>query len=278
MSTNLLSVIHDAIKRKELDRKTRRAGADYEELGTEQQKMIKSVVEFPETTVKEVMVPRVDTDFLDADLPNAEILSKITASGHSRFPVYRGTIDTIIGILHVKDVLKYVLKNRAQGAEKSPAPTSSFLNAQPSPLRDPFFVPESRHIDMLLRDLRKRHTQIAVVVDEYGGVSGIVCMEDLIEEIVGEIQDEFDDDDEDIIKLGADSWQCNTRMNLEDFAEKMGVDRPEGDFDTLGGFVYNLFGKIPVRFEKTSWGDFDVIVQEVKGQRINTVKLVKKTE
>jgi CBS domain containing-hemolysin-like protein len=141
-------------------------------------------------------------------------------------------------------------------------------------------VPESKHIDILLAELRRKHTQIAVVVDEYGGVSGIVCMEDIIEEIVGDIQDEFDDERDDVLKLGLNSWLCDARVNLEDFADETGITLPSEEFDTLGGFVYDLFGKIPVKYEKATWtgGEghpVDFIVQDVKGQRINSVKVVR---
>ncbi|MDR0377275.1 MAG: hemolysin family protein [Spirochaetaceae bacterium] len=226
----------------------------------DQQEMIRGVVELSETTVKEVMVPRIDTVFISVDTPRDELLSAVCESGHSRFPVYEETIDNVIGILYVKDVLQILVKNGEFDIRKL--------------LRKPFFVPLSKHIDGLLRELRRRRVHIAVVVDEYGGVSGIVCMEDIIEEIIGDIQDEFDNEQEDIVKLEEDSYLCDARVNLEDLGEKIGVEFPVEDFDTLGGFVFDLLGKIPVKYEKAVYAGHDFIVQDMEGHRINTVKIV----
>ncbi|GHT91291.1 hemolysin [Spirochaetia bacterium] len=229
-------------------------------LGSEQREMIQGVVELSGTTVKEVMVPRTDTVFLSVDASRDELLDLIAESEHSRFPVYKETIDNVIGILYVKDVLKSLVREEPFDVTKL--------------LRKPFFVPVSKHIDGLLRELRRRRVHIAVVVDEYGGVSGIVCMEDIIEEIVGDIQDEFDHETEDVLKLGEGTWLCDARVNLEDLAEEIGLELPFGDFDTLGGFVFDLFGKIPVRYEKAVYNGNDFIIQDMDGHKINTVKIV----
>jgi CBS domain containing-hemolysin-like protein len=218
----------------------------------------------PDTTVKEIMVPRIDTVFLSVDTPKAELLAAISESGHSRFPVYEDTIDNVIGVLYVKDVLKNLVRN-------DPFDVKTLL-------RKPFFVPLSKHIDELLRELRRRRVHIAVVVDEYGGVSGIICMEDIIEEIIGDIQDEFDNEQEDILKLGEDSYLCDARVNLGDLAEEIGVELPVDDFDTLGGFVFDLLGKIPVKYEKAVYGGNDFIIQDMEGHKINTVKIILKRE
>jgi len=111
-------------------------------------------------------------------------------------------------------------------------------------------------------------------VDEYGGVSGIVCMENILEEIIGDIQDEFDDEKEDILELGGGAWLCETRVNLEDLSEHIGISLPSEDFDTLGGFVFDLFGKIPVQYEKAVWGGHEFTIQDVEGHKINTVKII----
>jgi CBS domain containing-hemolysin-like protein len=241
-----------------IDRKT------YQSLETDQREMIRGVVELSGTMVREVMVPRTDTVFLSAAASRDELLDRIADSEHSRFPVYQDTIDNVIGVLYVKDVLKALVKDEGDGR------TFDIRKL----LRKPFFVPLSKHIDDLLRELRRRRVHIAVVVDEYGGVSGIVCMEDIIEEIIGDIQDEFDNETEDIIKLGEGIWLCDARVNLEDLSEETGVDLPSEHFDTLGGFVFDLFGKIPVRYEKAVYGGNDFIVQDMNGHKINTVKIV----
>jgi CBS domain containing-hemolysin-like protein len=232
----------------------------YRGLESDQKEMIRGVVELSETTVKEVMVSRIDTVFLSVEAGPGEILERISGSGHSRFPVYRETIDNVIGVLYVKDILRTLVQKEELLIEKL--------------LKKPFFVPGSKHIDDLLRELRRRRVHIAVVVDEYGGVSGIVCMEDIIEEIVGDIQDEFDNEREDILKLGQGSYLCDARVNLEDLSDELGVKLPVDEFDTLGGFVFDLFGKIPVKYEKVAFEGNDFIIQDVDGHKINTVKVV----
>jgi CBS domain containing-hemolysin-like protein len=250
--------VKSLFKKGEMDKKT------YQALETDQQEMIRGVVELSDTTVKEVMVPRIDTVFLSAEAPQGELLTAISESGHSRFPVYQDTIDNVIGILYVKDVLQCLVRNDGFDIRGL--------------LRKPFFVPHSKHIDELLRELRRRRVHIAVVVDEYGGVSGIVCMEDIIEEIIGDIQDEFDNEQEDVLKLGEDSYLCDARVNLEDLSEEIGVELPVEDFDTLGGFVFDLFGKIPVKYEKAVFDGHDFIIQDMEGHKINTVKIVLRRE
>jgi CBS domain containing-hemolysin-like protein len=246
--------VKSLFKKGEMDKKT------YDSLEMDQQEMIRGVVELSETTVKEVLVPRIDTVFLSVDTPQGELLTAICESGHSRFPVYEETIDNVIGIIYVKDILPILVKSEEFNIRKL--------------LRKPFFVPLSKHIDELLRELRRRRVHIAVVVDEYGGVSGIVCMEDIIEEIIGDIQDEFDNEQEDILKLGDDSYLCDARVNLEDLGEEIGVEFPVEDFDTLGGFVFDLFGKIPLKYEKAVYSGHDFIIQDMEGHKINTVKIV----
>ena len=230
------------------------------ELEEEQQQMIRGVFELSDTTVKEVMVPRTDTVFLSADDTKEELLERICESEHSRFPVYKDTVDNVIGILHVKDVLKALVNDKTFD-----------INVL---VRKPFFIPVSKHIDDLLRELRRKKIHIAIVVDEYGGVSGIVSMEDIIEEIIGDIQDEFDHETEDVVDLGSGIWLCDSRVNLEFLAEKINIVLPVGDFDTLGGFVFDLFGKIPVKNEKIEYKGLDLIVQEMDGHKINSIKIV----
>jgi CBS domain containing-hemolysin-like protein len=241
-------------KERELDKKT------LEGLETDQKEMIQGVVELSLTTVKEVMVPRIDTVFIPADADREELLERIMESGHSRFPVYEETIDNVVGILYVKDLLKSLVRGEPIDVRKL--------------ARAPFFVPESKHIDDLLKELRRRKVHIAVAVDEYGGVSGIVSMENIIEEIIGDIQDEFDNEKEDIQELDGGSWICDARMNLEDLSERIGISLPAEDFDTLGGFVFDLFGKIPVKHEKAVWEGLEFIIQDVEGHKINSVKIV----
>jgi len=230
------------------------------DLEEDQRQMIRGVVELSDTTVKEVMVPRTDTVFLSADASKDELLKFISESEHSRFPVYKDTVDNVTGVLHVKDVLKALINDK-------PFNINTLA-------RKPFFVPVSKHIDDLLRELRRKKVHIAVVVDEYGGVSGIVTMEDIIEEIIGDIQDEFDHETEDVVVLGEGTWLCDARVNLEFLAEEINIEFPVDDFDTLGGFVFDLFGRIPAVNEKTVYKGYDFIIQEIDGHRINSIKIV----
>ncbi|MCW8965255.1 MAG: CBS domain-containing protein, partial [Candidatus Pacearchaeota archaeon] len=159
---------------------------DYKNLDREKKDMIRGVVELSESIVKEIMVPRIDVVFVHIDTPIDELLAKVAESRHSRVPMYSKTIDNVIGILHVKDLVQYLIKGK------------DTINIQEI-IREPFFVPETKKLNSLLKEFKKRKVHIAVVVDEYGGTSGVVCLEDIIEEIVGDIQDEFDNETEDIL-------------------------------------------------------------------------------
>lgn len=223
--------------------------------------MIRGVVELSDRTVKEVMVPRIDVVFLSAEGNPEQLIRRIRESGHSRFPIYRETFDNVIGMLYAKDLLRQL-----------EFPGEEFrLDAV---IRKPYFVPESKKLDSLLREMKRKHIHIAVAVDEYGGVSGIVCMEDIIEEIIGDIQDEFDNEKEEIVPLGENTYLCDARILIEEINEQIGLSLPNEDFDTLGGFVFDLFGKIPVKYEKVTGNGADFIVQEMDGHKIRSVKVV----
>jgi CBS domain containing-hemolysin-like protein len=255
-------------KKSLLSRLFRRKGAPDEpqldELNSEEKEMIQGVVELGDTTVKEVIVPRIDVVFLPEEISFAEMMQRITESGHSRFPVYKETIDNVTGILYVKDLLRHLMKNHLEIPED--LNLSTFV-------RKPYFVPETKKLDSLLKEFKRRHVHIAVAVDEYGGVSGIVCMEDIIEEIVGDIQDEFDTSVEDVLEIGDHTYLCDARVSIADLNEILGLELPNDDFDTLGGFVFDLFGKIPVRYEKVAWRGAEFIVQNMDGYKIRTVKI-----
>ena len=231
----------------------------YSDLNHEEKDMIRGVVELAETSVKEVMIPRIDVVFIPNDMPIQDILTTVTESGHSRFPVFKDTIDNVIGILYVKDLLRYIIKKEPFNIETI--------------IRKPYFIPESKKINTLLHEFKRRRVHIAVAVDEYGGVSGIVCMEDIIEEIVGDIQDEFDDEEEDIIKIDDSHFLCDTRADIEDINKQLNLNIPHEDYDTLGGFVFDLFGKIPVKYEKVTYEGINFIVHNMDGHKIKTIKI-----
>jgi len=229
-------------------------------LTEEKNDMIKGVEDLSQTTVKEVMIPRIDVHFLSVETTSDELLKKITESGHSRFPVYSTSIDNVVGVLYVKDLIAAIARHEELNLEKI--------------IRKAYFVPESKRIDSLLREFKRKHVHIAIAIDEYGGISGIVCMEDIIEQIVGDIQDEFDNEREDILSLGNNVWLCDARVDLDDLNETIHSSFPTEDFDTLGGFVFDLFGKIPVKFEKVSWKNWDFIVQEMEGHKVDVIKVI----
>lgn len=229
-------------------------------LEEEKEDMIQGVEELSTTSVKEVMIPRIDVDFINIETDRAELLEKISDSGHSRFPVYKDSIDNVIGVLYVKDLIRCFSKEEPFELEKI--------------IRKAYFVPETKRIDSLLREFKRRHIHIAMAVDEYGGLSGIVCMEDIIEEIVGDIQDEFDNERDDIVSLGKNIWLVDGRENLSDLNEEIGSTFPQEEFDTLGGFVLDLFGKIPVKYEKMTWNNYDFIIQDMDVHRIDMIKIV----
>jgi len=238
--------------------------AQQEILKEEKEDMIEGVEGLSETAVKEVMVPRIDVDFISIETPRDELLQKIINSGHSRFPVYTDSIDNVTGVLYVKDLIKLFLEDAEIDLKKI--------------MRRAYFVPESKRIDSLLREFKRQHLHIAIVIDEYGGISGIITMEDIIEEIVGDIQDEFDKEKEDILKVDENIWLCDARVDLDDLNEAIEAEFPNEDFDSLGGFVFDLFGKVPVKYEKASWNGFDFIVQNMEGHRINVIKVIKNSE
>ena len=233
-------------------------------LNEEKKDMIQGVEDLSITSVKEVMVPRIDVDFISSDTPKDELVTKIIASGHSRFPVYTDSIDNVVGVLYVKDLLKTFAENQPVDLLKI--------------IRKPYFVPESKRIDSLLREFKRHHLHIAMAIDEYGGISGIVTMEDIIEEIVGDIQDDFDKEREDIITINDNIWLCDARVDLDDLNETLEAEFPNEDFDSLGGFVFDLFGKVPVKYEKASWNNYDFIVQDMEGHRINVIKVIRNNE
>ncbi len=240
---------------------TRKQGQNqFEDVSLEKMKMIKGIEELPDTTVKEVMVPRIDVEFFDQGMSLADCISLITMKGYSRYPVYKDTIDNIIGMIYAKDILRFVGNHENFAIEEA--------------MRKVYFVPESKKLDELLREFKRRKLHIAVSVDEYGGVSGIICLEDILELIVGDIQDEFDNESEDIVEISANVYLCDARTDIDELNDLLHLNLPNEDFETIGGFVFELFGKIPVNMETVSYKNVDFIVHSISGHKINTVKLV----
>ncbi len=233
-----------------------------------EQRMITSIFAISEKPVHEVMVPRTDIVAIDVDTPAEEILKIITNIGHSRIPLYEGSPDNIIGILYVKDLFR-----RLARGEKD-------VQIRPY-LRPAQFVPESKKIDELLRDMQKDKVHIAIVVDEYGGTSGLVTIEDLVEEIVGEIRDEYDVEQEMVLPVSESEALMDARVPFEDVRETFDLDLPPAEaapnYDTLGGFVVAQLGRFPKAGEAVEAGGARFVVETVEGRRIRRVRVVKKT-
>ncbi len=229
-------------------------------LKEEEREMIERIMVFRETTVKEIMVPRIDMECLDAASTLKEVMEKIRELHHSRLPVYEGNIDNIVGVLYIKDLSRYL------GKGKLDVPITEFM-------RKPFFVPENKRADDLLQELIKKHIQIAIVIDEYGGVAGLVTMEDLMEEIVGEIQDEYDKEEEPIKKIGEGVYMVNGLVNLYTLSEELGIDivDEEEDFDTLSGLLFELTSHIPKKGEKVTYKGIEFEVAKINKNRIEKV-------
>jgi len=232
-----------------------------------EQRMITSIFAISEKPVHEVMVPRTDIVAIDVDTPPDEILKIITNIGHSRIPLYEGSPDNIIGILYVKDLFR-----RLARGEKD-------VQIRPY-MRPAQFVPESKKIDQLLRDMQKDKIHIAIVVDEYGGTSGLVTIEDLVEEIVGEIRDEYDVEQEMVLPVSESEALMDARVPFEDVRETFDLDLPPAEaapnYDTLGGFVVAQLGRFPKAGEAVEAGGARFVVESVEGRRIRRVRVVKK--
>jgi putative hemolysin len=246
------------------------------EVGTEQGmidrdegSMIQSVVDFGDTTVREIMGSRVDMVTLQADTPISEAMEVIRESGHSRIPIYDEHPDDIQGILYAKDLLPYLIKGKKRG--KTPLKTLA---------RDALFVPESKRVDDLLREFQLKKTHIALVVDEYGGVSGLVTLEDIIEEIVGDIRDEHDHETPYVKKIKDREYLFNPTIGIHEVEEifDMLLTRDDVDYDTLGGFLFTHLGKIPEKGQRFNYLGLEFIVERISERRINRVRVIDRRE
>ncbi|MFN8495270.1 MAG: hemolysin family protein [Caldilineaceae bacterium] len=225
-----------------------------------EKEMIASILELDETVVREVMVPRIDMVAIDVETSLHEALSVIIEAGHSRIPVYEEYVDHILGILYAKDLLKCFHDNRTD------APIRALL-------RPAYFVPVSKKVNTLLKEMQKERVHIAVLVDEYGGTAGLVTIEDLIEEIVGEIQDEYDDEEEIFVEtIGANIYVLNSRLDLYSLSKLLDIALPDEDADTLGGLIYSLLGHVPEQGETVDCAGWRFTVLSVDGQRIDQVR------
>jgi putative hemolysin len=227
-----------------------------------EQKMIHGIVELGDRTVREVMVPRIDMVAVAADATVSEVLERIRASGHSRIPVYQESIDNIVGVLYAKDLLHQM------PAARLDAPVVGLV-------RRAHFVPETKRVDELLHELQEERVHIAIVVDEYGGTAGLITIEDLLEEIVGEIRDEYDVAEETWIEpLSETEAVFDARVSIHDVNQTLPLDLDDSEYDTLGGLVYAVLGKVPAQGDEVRVDNALVSVLSTHGRRVRKVRVV----
>tara|TARA_B110000046_G_scaffold173759_1_gene196663 strand:+ start:14649 stop:15983 length:1335 start_codon:yes stop_codon:yes gene_type:complete len=229
----------------------------------EEQKILEGIVKFGNTDVKQVMTSRVDVVSLDENLNFNEVIETILEAGFSRIPVHKESFDNILGVLYIKDVLPHLNKEKFDWLKI---------------IRKPFFVPENKKIDDLLKEFQTRKTHLAIVVDEYGGSSGIISLEDILEEIVGEISDEFDDEDLVYSKLDDFNYVFEGKTPLNDMYRVLNIEGEEfeaekGESETMAGFVLELFGKIPKKNEKLRFNDYQITIEAADKRRVKRIKL-----
>ena len=232
-------------------------------LEVDEREMINSIFLFRDTTVREIMIPRIDLLALNTDTSVEESIDNMLESGYSRVPVFEDSIDTITGVLYIKDLLQIYRQ------ENGPKTISDVL-------RPAYFVPETKKVGELLTEMQNQRNHIAIVVDEYGGVAGIATLEDIVEEIVGEIQDEYDAAEEQLFqKVGEDEYLFQGKIDINEFNQVMGTDLSKETADTLGGLLYARFGRIPRAGETTGSDDILFTIEQVTGRRIRKVRAVR---
>ncbi len=230
-----------------------------------EREMIRGVINLEETSVHEIMVPRIDVVAVNVEDTLDDVIGIITERGYSRVPLFEETIDNIVGVVYAKDLIKHLA---AGDIDRSKANLRELA-------RPPFFVPESKHVGELLADMRANRVHMAVVVDEYGGTAGIVTIEDMLEEIVGEIEDEYDREEPTIEKVDDTEAVVDARVSIDDLNELLGLHIEGEDFDTVGGFVYHELGRIPLAGDEVQSDGLRLRVLSVLGRRIKKIRVKK---
>ncbi|MCG6982142.1 MAG: hemolysin family protein [Deltaproteobacteria bacterium] len=220
--------------------------------------MIESILSFRDTLAREIMVPRPDAVIISADTPIEMLLQLVIQEGHSRFPVHDGSIDNIIGVLHVKDLLSFW--------------SQEHLNLKDI-LRTPYFIPETKKISHLLRELRDKKSHMAIVIDEYGGTAGLVTIEDIIEEIIGEIHDEYDNDDILMVPTAEGDLVVDARLEIEKLLEHFSLEVPKGNFESVGGFIISLLGRVPQPHETITHAPLEMTIESADARKIRKVRV-----
>ena len=226
----------------------------------EERALIHSIIEFGDTIVREVMRPRPDMVTVEADLPVSEALGAAMGAGFSRLPVYDGNVDDIVGIAYAKDLI------RAEREGRGGEPVRGIV-------RPAHFVPETKQVSRLMREMQERKYHQAIVVDEYGGTAGLVTLEDLIEELVGEIVDEYDVEEPPYEELGDGEVSVSARFSVDELNERMETNLPEGDWDTVGGLLFNVLGRVPAQGESVDVDGLHLVAERVQGNRVGRIRV-----
>jgi len=224
----------------------------------EESHMVYGVLDLKETPAHSIMIPRTEVSSASVDSTLGDLIDLVTRCGHTRIPIHKENIDHIVGILHAKDLLRLLGKD-----PQSKIPMDI--------LRKPFFVPESRRVSDLLKDMQERTTHLAIVTDEYGGTAGIITIEDILEEIVGEILDEHDHEENLITPLENGYLLVDARLDIEKLGEALQMDLPEGEFESVGGFIIDLLGRIPKTSETVRFQDIEMTIQKGDQRKIEKV-------
>lgn len=233
----------------------------------EETEMIHSIFEFAKTSVREIMIPRIDMVCIEKNSSLENLMKLIKTKGHTRIPLYDDLVDNILGIIHAKDLLSYINLNK------------QCLDSENTDLthlaRPVHFVPESKMIDELLKEFQRVKTHMAIVVDEYGGTAGLITLEDVIEEIVGEIQDEYDKETPLVQQVDDNTFLVDPKINIHELEEEINQDIPaEAGYETLGGLIFSLTGYVPHEKELIAYGKFDIIIEKIDKNRILQVRLI----
>ena len=232
-------------------------------LQEEESEIIQSIFDFKDKNVREIMMPRVDMVAIDSNSSIDDVMDLISNKQFSKIPVYKENIDKIVGIIYAKDLLPYLTGSR---------PNISIVKLA----RAPFFVPETKEIDELMKDFKNKKMNIAIAVDEWGGTSGLITLEDIVEEVLGEIHDPYDTDQSLIFKQKDGSMIIDAKITIYDLQEEIDIDFPEDrEYDTLAGFILDSIGDIPSIEQSLNYQNYQIIVKNIDGNRIDKVHLIK---
>ena len=230
----------------------------------EETEMVHGVLELKEIMASSIMIPRTDMVSAPINATLGELIKLVTSCGHTRIPIYKDNLDQIVGLLHAKDLLKLL------GEDPGARIPSNIL-------RKPYFVPGTQRISKLLKDLKAKKTHLAIVTDEYGGTAGIITIEDILEEIVGEIMDEHDREQPLLSILDEGSIMVDARLEVEKLEEYFNIELPEGEFESVGGFIIHILGKIPKPGEKVPYKNLEITIKSADDRRIDKVLITHRT-